>query len=171
MSEKQYRLNKWGTKLLRNNRPLFDWTNEADDIVDLLNASCDEIKELKQKVDFYKYFQKDARELEKENEHLKKRIERLERKIQRERTSAMKEHEKWEKEVIELIRELRKFNDDLSKKNEQLKQRNNRQTKQLNRLYCLIEEKDWIALSDIIDDFKKCEEQLQKEWGTYCDFE
>ena len=47
MSEKQYRLNKWGTKLLKNNRPLFDWANESDDIVDLLNEQEEEIKNLK----------------------------------------------------------------------------------------------------------------------------
>mgnify|MGYP003437384611 CR=1 FL=1 len=60
---------------------------------------------------------------------------------------------------------------DLLNENEQLKQRNDRQAKQLDRLYSLVEEKDWAALSDIIDDFKRCEEQLQKEWGTYNDFE
>ena len=48
MSEKQYRLNKWGTRLLRNNRPLFDWTTEGDDIVDLLNELNDENEQLKQ---------------------------------------------------------------------------------------------------------------------------
>ena len=53
------------------------------------------------------------------------------------------------------------------KENEQLKQRNNRQAKQLDRLYNLIEEKDWRTLSDIIDDFKRCEEQLQREWKCY----
>ena len=58
---------------------------------------------------------------------------------------------------------------DLTEENEQLKQRNNRQVKQLDRLYHLIEEKDWRTLSDIIDDFKRCEEQLQKEWRTYGD--
>ena len=47
MGEKQYRLNKWGTKLLKNNRPLFDWGNESDDIVDLLNEQGEEIKNLK----------------------------------------------------------------------------------------------------------------------------
>lgn len=57
----------------------------------------------------------------------------------------------------------------LIEENEQLKQRNDRQAKQLDRLYNLIEEKDWRALSDILDDFKRCEEQLQKEWGTYGD--
>lgn len=58
----------------------------------------------------------------------------------------------------------------LYEEKEQLKQRNDRQAKQLDRLYSLIEEKDWIALSDITDDFKRCEEQLQKEWRTYDDF-
>ena len=47
MIEKQYRLNKWGTRLLKNNRPLFDWTNEGDEIVDLLNKLNDENEELK----------------------------------------------------------------------------------------------------------------------------
>ena len=57
--------------------------------------------------------------------------------------------------------------DKKNKENEELKQRNDRQAKQLDRLYSLIEEKDWTALSDIIDEFKRCEEQLQKEWGVY----
>jgi hypothetical protein len=60
---------------------------------------------------------------------------------------------------------------ELIEENGQLKQRNNRQAKQLDRLYNLIEEKDWRTLTDILDDFKRCEEQLQKEWGTYGDFE
>lgn len=47
MTEKRYRLNKWGTKLLKNNRPLFDWANEADDIVDLLNDLSEENERLK----------------------------------------------------------------------------------------------------------------------------
>lgn len=59
----------------------------------------------------------------------------------------------------------------LRTENKQLKQRNNRQAKQLDRLYNLIEEKDWRTLTDILDDFKRCEEQLQKEWGTYGDVE
>lgn len=57
MTEKQYRLNKWGTMLLKNNRPLFYWANDSDDIVDLLNKQEGRIKELK-----------------KENEELKQRI-------------------------------------------------------------------------------------------------
>ena len=83
-------------------------------------------------------------------------------------------------EINELKRENKKLNEScvrygfevgrLEEENEQLKQRNDRQAKQLDRLYSLIEEKDWTALSDIIDDFKLCEEQLQKEWRTYDNF-
>lgn len=47
MTEKQYRLNKWGTRLLKNNRPLFDWANESDEIVDLLNEIAKENEHLK----------------------------------------------------------------------------------------------------------------------------
>lgn len=60
---------------------------------------------------------------------------------------------------------------ELAEENEQLKQRNNRQYEQLDRLYNLIEQKDWRALNDILDDFKKCDEQLRREWGTYGDVE
>ena len=77
-------------------------------------------------------------------------------------------------EIDELKRENKKLNKScvrygfevgrLEEENEELKQRNDRQAKQLDRLYSLIEEKDWTALSDIINDFKRCEEQLQKEW-------
>ena len=61
--------------------------------------------------------------------------------------------------------------DILEEEYEQLKQRNNRQYEQLGRLYDLIEQKKWRVLTDIIDDFKKSDEQLQKEWGTYGDVE
>ena len=60
---------------------------------------------------------------------------------------------------------------DLLNENEELKQRNNRQYEQLGRLYDLIEQKEWRVLTDIIYDFKKSDEQLQKEWGTYSDVE
>ena len=67
--------------------------------------------------------------------------------------------------------QLQRENDRLLKENEQLKQRNNRQYEQLGRLYNLIEQKEWRVLTDIIDNFKKSDEQLQKEWGTYGDVE
>jgi len=54
----------------------------------------------------------------------------------------------------------------LEKENKELQERNNRQCKQLDDLYRLIEEKDWRALSDILDDFKKADKQLQKEWSV-----
>lgn len=53
--------------------------------------------------------------------------------------------------------------------NEQLQERNNRQAKQLDKLYTLIEKQDWKTLKGIIQEFQECEEQLQKEWGTYVD--
>ncbi len=59
-------------------------------------------------------------------------------------------------DVVNILNEL---NDE----NEDLKQRNNRQYEQLGRLYDLIEQKEWRVLTDIIDDFKKSDEQLQKE--------
>ena len=55
----------------------------------------------------------------------------------------------------------------LEEKNKELQERNDRQYKQLGDLYRLIEEKDWRALTDILDDFKKADEQLQKEWKCY----
>ena len=59
-------------------------------------------------------------------------------------------------EIVELLNE-----------NEQLKSRIDNQAEQLGRLYNLIEEKDWRTLTDILDDFKRCDEQLQREWGTF----
>ena len=64
-------------------------------------------------------------------------------------------------------REAERVVNELKKENEQLKQRNNRQYEQLGRLYNLIEQKDWRALNDILDDFKRCEEQLRREWKCY----
>jgi len=55
----------------------------------------------------------------------------------------------------------------LEEKNKELQERNDRQYKQLGDLYRLIKEKDWRALSDILDDFKRNDEQLQKEWKCY----
>ena len=59
----------------------------------------------------------------------------------------------------------------LAEENEQLKQRNGRQAKRLAELYELMAKKDWESLTEIIDDFCSCEEQLQRESGTYGDLE
>ena len=56
---------------------------------------------------------------------------------------------------------------EVTEENKELQERNNRQAKQLDDIYRLIEEKDWRALTDIMDDFKKNEKQLQKEWKCY----
>ena len=71
-------------------------------------------------------------------------------------------------EELESVLEV--YEDSLNKleeENKELQERNNRQAKQLDNIYHLIEQRDWRALSDIIDDFKKAEEQLQSEWKCY----
>lgn len=65
--------------------------------------------------------------------------------------------------IEENIRLLNELNDE----NEQLKKRNQRQAKRLAELYELMVKKDWESLTEIIDDFCSCEEQLQREWRTY----
>ena len=70
-------------------------------------------------------------------------------------------------DTVDLLNYFYDEKKNLKEENEQLKQRNDRQAKQLDRLYHLIEEKDWRTLTDIFDDFKRCEEQLQREWRTY----
>ena len=70
---------------------------------------------------------------------------------------------KWEADYLsDLLNEL-------NNENEQLKQRNDRQAKRLAELYELMAKKDWESLTEIIDDFCSCEEQLQRESGTYGD--
>ena len=63
--------------------------------------------------------------------------------------------------------EIEELLNELAEENKELQERNDRQYKQLGDLYRLIEEKDWRALTDIMDDFKKADEQLQKEWKCY----
>jgi hypothetical protein len=55
----------------------------------------------------------------------------------------------------------------LAEGKEQLKGRNQRKAKHLAELYELMAKKDWEALTEIIDEFCSCEEQLQKEWECY----
>ena len=101
-----------------------------------------------------------------ENENLKQSNSQL-AKVNRE---GVKKVQKLAKENEQLRHDatiLIQSNQDYRKENEQLKQRNDRQAKQLDRLYQLISQKDWRTLTDILDDFKRCEEQLQREWRTY----
>ena len=127
----------------------FEDVAHRDDIVKLLNELHEENEQLKTQLqntsDQRDEFHRGARE----NAN---RVGKLE-----------KENEQLRHDATILILS----NQDYRKENEQLKQRNDRQAKQLDRLYHLIEEKDWRTLTDILDDFKRCEEQLQREWRTY----
>lgn len=71
--------------------------------------------------------------------------------------------------IVNRLNEQHKTIIRFEKENEQLQARNDRQAKRLGELYELMAKKDWESLTEIIDDFKRCEEQLQKEWGTYCE--
>lgn len=95
-------------------------------------------------------------ELHEENERLKEYNNKL-----------MKQPLLFDVQTIPDTMEIMEANSKLEKENEQLQERNDRQAKQLDRLYQLISEKDWRTLTDIIDDFKKAEEELQRESGTY----
>ena len=66
---KRFMIDDAGTLIDMRTREMYDIVEE---VCPVLNALYDENEELKQKVNFYKYFQKDARRLEKENEQLKK---------------------------------------------------------------------------------------------------
>ena len=56
---------------------------------------------------------------------------------------------------------------DLAEENEQLKQRNENQYKQLNKLWELIQAKDWETLTAMDNQMKEDEERLQQEWKCY----
>lgn len=58
---------------------------------------------------------------------------------------------------------------DLKKENEQLKERNNNQYYQLQHLWKLIEAKDWETLTAMVNQMKKDNERLQREWSCYND--
>ncbi|WP_458454386.1 hypothetical protein [Methanobrevibacter sp.] len=112
--------------------------SDCEDIVDVLNDLDDENQQLKSKYS-EQCIQLDF--LKAENKHMK--------------------------EVLDENKELRAYNKEMVKDIKDLEKRNERQAKQLDRLYKLIEVKDWRSLSDIIDDFQRCEEQLKSEWRQY----
>lgn len=60
---------------------------------------------------------------------------------------------------------------ELSEENEQLKERNNNQYTQLNRLWGLMEDKDWETMEQMVEEINTAEERLQREWGIYGDVE
>ena len=70
-----YEYDEYDGNLFDNKMNTFYHIEDSDEnievLCDRLNWLVEENEQLKQKVSFYKYFQKDARELEKENEQLK----------------------------------------------------------------------------------------------------
>lgn len=74
------------------------------------------------------------------------------------------------KEKEDELLHLKEKYEELLDENKQLKQRNDRQAKRLAELYELMAKKDWESLTEIIDDFCSCEEQLQRESRTYSDW-
>lgn len=54
---------------------------------------------------------------------------------------------------------------------QELKQRNNRQFERLNEITNLMFKRDWKTLENMVDEWEKEEEQLEREWGTYGDAE
>ena len=57
----------------------------------------------------------------------------------------------------------------LHKEIQELKQRNQRQYEQLKELTELMYERQWGKLENMVEEWEKVEELLQKEWGTYCE--
>ena len=95
-------------------------------------------------------------DLSEENERLKEYNNKL-----------MKQPLLFDVQTIPDTMEIMEANSKLEKENEQLQARNDRQAKRLAELYELMAKKDWESLTEIIDDFKRCEEQLQRESVTY----
>ena len=182
MSER-FMLDDCGELIDLNNHKFINYGEEC---CNLLNEQYETIERLKQNIDELLSVNVEE-ELLKENEQLKKAYTQLKHRhsllhdvcidAECDRDSYYKDIASLEKENEQLkirFKEEReralKFGrdiDTLTVKNEQLQARNDRQAKRLAELYELMAKKDWESLTEIIDDFKRCEEQLQREWGTY----
>ena len=79
-------------------------------------------------------------------------------------TKINREYTTWDISGVEDICD--KLNN-LTEENEQLKQRNTNQYNQLNKLWGLIQAKDWETLSAMDNQMKEDEERLQREWKCY----
>ena len=55
------------------------------------------------------------------------------------------------------------------RKIKELEERNKRQYDRLKELTDLMQKRDWETLDNIVDNWEKADELLQKEWGTYCE--
>ena len=183
MTAKRFMIDDCGTLIDMHTRDTFDYVS---DVCDLLNMQHETIQRLNQNVDELLSVNIEE-ELLKENEQLKKAYAQLKHRhsllhdvcidAECDRDSYRKDIASLEKEneqlrtknnaYIQDIEVFKEENTHLKLENEELQQRNDRQAKRLAELYELMAKKDWESLTEIIDDFKRCEEQLQREWGTY----
>lgn len=90
--------------------------------------------------------------------------------LKREKLDLLKSNAQLRDENKELkieIEQLKSKNKILLEHCDDLQERNDRQADTIRELYNLIENKDWETLTGMINDFKECEEQLQREWKCY----
>jgi len=142
---------------------------EAKEIVDKLNELEDENNQLKEDRNELFIRERDARndwrKLKYENEELKKEIKELESDVRYFETTY-----EIEERGLNCVPEMCTITSntpsrrELFKYNKELEQRNKRQYNQLNKLWKLIETKDWETLTEMDNQMKKDEEQLQSEW-------
>ena len=79
-------------------------------------------------------------------------------------------------EQEELIKRLKTIREEQTetilkekRKIKELETRNNRQYDRLKELTELMYERQWGKLENMVEEWEKVEELLQKEWGTYCE--
>lgn len=144
-------------------------------ILEVLNYLSKENGELKQKVDFYKYFQKDARELEKENEQLKNEIERITKEkenwafISDCSVQVMNEEEKFKEDYLRIatndLKRLQEENEQLKKQLDDCREYNEKQYANYakNNSQFVKELRGW---EKSYDELKKENEQLKKEYNV-----
>ena len=71
----KYRMSKHGTYLLKNDRKLYNWANESDEIADLLNKIDEKYID---EFSLRETLQQDLQRVEKENEQLKSELKGME---------------------------------------------------------------------------------------------
>lgn len=78
-----------------------------------------------------------------------------------------------QEETIERLKTIREEQiETILKQKEKIKEletRNQRQYGRLKEITDLMQNRDWKALEQIVEDWEQAEDQLKREWGTYCD--
>ena len=86
-----------------------------------------------------------------------------------EQDERIKELEKENKQLqIEVLGQSEEI-EILSDENQQLKERNQRQYNRLKEITDLMFKRDWKTLEQIVEEWEKADELLQKEWHNYGD--